>query len=449
MKGLILTYIIAVGSSIWALRYPVIGLLTYVGFAVLRPQAIFGFAGDIRNVSQWVGIALIAGWVINGFGTWKFGRARGVVIVMFLFVGWFILSGIQALNPDRSYESLVNLSRFMLPVLIGITLLDDTKNRHRMFWTIVMAQGYVGFEMNLMYLKGYNVAADGFGGMDNNCFAASLVATIGPAVCLVIASKTWWERALAGSAAALILHTLLLTFSRGGMVGLLAVGVVALVMMPKRPKYMAVVVLTMLLAVRLTGPQLMARYASTFAETEERDGSAESRLDLWRDCLKVVADYPILGVGPANWRVIASSYGWPEGKSAHSVWMETAAEMGIPGSLLLFSFFGIAAIRLWPIARLRQTDENRLDIAIAAGTVLSAVGFIVSGQFVSVSGLELPYYVVMVGAGLLKHGVPVAKATEPAPAARRAPNLHPAVAELMRQNRPASGTHVPAQMRRV
>src|SRR5688500_9399274 len=140
MKGLILTYIIAVGSSIWALRYPVIGLLTYVGFAVLRPQAIFGFAGDIKNVSQWVGISLIAGWVINRFGTWKFGRARGVVVALFLFVGWFILSGVQALNPDRSYDSLVNLSRFMLPVLIGITLLDDSKIRHRMFWTIVMAQ---------------------------------------------------------------------------------------------------------------------------------------------------------------------------------------------------------------------------------------------------------------------------------------------------------------------
>jgi probable O-glycosylation ligase (exosortase A-associated) len=436
MKGLILTYVITVWATIWALRYPLVGLMTYVGFAILRPQFIFSFAGDIRSISLYVGVATIIGWVFGGLGTWKFGRARGVVVALFLFLGWFVLTSVQALNPGRSWDSLVNLSRFMVPVLIGITMLNDAKNRHRMFWTIVLSQAYVGFEMNLMYLKGYNIAADGFGGMDNNCFAASLVASIGPAIALVIVSKTWWERLLAATSAALILHTLLLTFSRGGMVGLLAVGAVAFVMMPKRPKYLAVLALVALLAIRLTGPQLMTRYASTFADQAERDGSAESRIDLWRDCLKVVAEYPIMGVGPANWRVIASNYGWPEGKSAHSVWMETAAEMGIPGTLFLFSFFAIAAIKLWPIARMKLTDENRLDVAIAAGTVLSVTGFVVAGQFVSVPGLELPYYVVMVGIALLKQGVPVSSAVAvKAPVRQHAPNLHPAVVEMLKGQR--------------
>ena len=43
-----------------------------------------------------------------------------------------------------------------------------------------------------------------------------------------------------------------------------------------------------------------------------------------------------------------------------------------------------------------------MDVAIASAGVLSAVGFIVAGQFVSVAGLEVPYYIVMIGAGLLK-----------------------------------------------
>ncbi len=39
--------------------------------------------------------------------------------------------------------------------------------------------------MNLDYLvKGYNIAGEGFGGMDNNCFGVSLVSTIGPAIAL-------------------------------------------------------------------------------------------------------------------------------------------------------------------------------------------------------------------------------------------------------------------------
>ena len=61
--------------------------------------------------------------------------------------------------------------------------------------------------------------------MDNNCFGVSLVATIGPALALGLARKKWWDADRWPRRAALILHTTLLTFSRGAMVGLLAVGV--------------------------------------------------------------------------------------------------------------------------------------------------------------------------------------------------------------------------------
>ncbi len=305
-----------------------------------------------------------------------------------------------------------------MPFYVGVTMMKGEKDWRPMLWTIVLTQGYVGFEMNNDYLfKGYNFAAVGFGGMDNNCFGVSLLTVLGPALALMISSNTWTTRLLAGASAALILHTILLTFSRGAMVGLLAVGVVGFVMIPKRPKPMGALLLTVVITFWFTGPQLYERYASTFVGEEERDESAESRVDLWRDCLKVVAEYPIFGVGPTNWRVISARYGWSEGKSAHSVWMETAAEVGIPGALALLGFFGFAAIKLWPIARARLTEENRYEVILASGVVLAIVGFSVSGQFVSVPGLEVPYYVVMLGAAMLKNARPkLAPAVAPVPA---------------------------------
>ena len=54
--------------------------------------------------------------------------------------------------------------------------------------------GYVGFEMNLEYWRGFNIAGEGFGGMDNNCFGVALVTTIGPAIALGLGAKTWFER---------------------------------------------------------------------------------------------------------------------------------------------------------------------------------------------------------------------------------------------------------------
>ena len=73
MKGLILTYLITFAGSIAALRYPLIGLHVYVGLAVVRPQFIFGFAGDLSGLSFMVGVAVLIGWALKGFGDWRFG----------------------------------------------------------------------------------------------------------------------------------------------------------------------------------------------------------------------------------------------------------------------------------------------------------------------------------------------------------------------------------------
>jgi O-antigen ligase len=224
-------------------------------------------------------------------------------------------------------------------------------------------------------------------------------------------AKKWWERLLGTAAAALMLHTILLTFSRGALVGLLIVGASAFVIMPKRPKYLAALALALLIAVRFTGPQLAERYSSAFASADERDASSESRIDLWRDCFNVALTRPLFGVGPANFPIIAKDLGWSEGKQAHSVWMQTMAENGFPGVAALFVFFTLTVVKLWPLARMKQTPENRYTVAVATGIITSIVGFMAAGQFVSLAGLEIPYYTAMVGVVLLKQ----AKRTEPVP----------------------------------
>jgi O-antigen ligase len=414
MKGLVLTYIITIIGGIAGLRYPLVGLNVYIGLAVLRPQFIFAFAGDLNKLSLFVGVLFLVGWALQGFGSWRFGRARAIVLALVAFTCWFALSATQAMEPRTAYRALEELLKIALPFLAGVTLMNDGKDWRPILWTIALSMGYVGFELNLSYLfKGFNMAYYGFGGMDNNTFGAGLVTAMGPALALAISARTWIGRGLAGVSAALILHTILLTFSRGTFVGFIVMGVVAVIMMPKRPKYLLAMIVVALLAARFTGPQLASRYSTILASTDERDASAQSRVELWMDCLDVVWAYPVLGVGPTNWRNIAASYGWPEGKSAHSMWLETAAEMGVPGFLFLFAFFGITLRRLWPLARAKPDADNRDQVILASGVVLGIVGFMASGQFVSVQGLELPYYMVMLGAGMLK--------AQPVPAVEQVP----------------------------
>ena len=75
MKGLILIYLITAFGTVGAIVNPVIGLFVYVGFAVLRPQFIWGFAGDFSGISLVVGIATLIG-AFKGFGSHRLGPGR-------------------------------------------------------------------------------------------------------------------------------------------------------------------------------------------------------------------------------------------------------------------------------------------------------------------------------------------------------------------------------------
>jgi hypothetical protein len=361
MKGLVLIYLITFFGSIAALRKPVIGLLIYVGFAVLRPQFIWGFAGDFGGISLYVGIATLIGWAFNGFGSLKLGRGKSIVVALILYSVWFLISATQAVDTEMAYAEIEPLAKYVMPFLIGVTLLDEERWTRAMMWVIVLAQGYVGFEMNLVYLKGYNVAAEGFGGMDNNCFGVALVSTIGPTIALMLGAKKMWERGLAALAAALILHTTLLTFSRGAMVGLLCVAFTAFVIMPKNPKHIGALVLCGLMAIYFTGhswPRLRV-HARGGEPTRRVRGKP---LDLWKDCLRSSRTSPSSASDP-NFRSWRPASAGRRGKQAHTTWLQTAAENGIPGVTLLLLMFGIAAYKIWPMARARITDENRNEVA--------------------------------------------------------------------------------------
>ena len=157
------------------------------------------------------------------------------MIALIISSVWAALSATQAVDSNAAYATLMPMMKFVVPFIIGVTLIDTEQRSRQLLWIIVIAMGYVGFEMNLEYWRGFNIAGEGFGGMDNNCFGVALVSTIGPAIALGLGAKGWIERGVAGACAALILHTTLLTFSRGAMVGLLAVGATAFIIMPKRP----------------------------------------------------------------------------------------------------------------------------------------------------------------------------------------------------------------------
>jgi O-antigen ligase len=175
--------------------------------------------------------------------------------------------------------------------------------------------------------------------------------------------------------------------------------------------------LGVVIALAMAGPEVWNRFNSisksslTGATSSEAEWSAESRVILWGVCVQMVAESPLVGKGPDHFPKIIQRYEtgndvfprFPEGKEAHTLWLQIAAELGIPGVVFLASYYVLTVAGLWKYCRLDNSDSRGLTPGATARMVIAAmVGFIVSAQFVTLEGLELPYYVALVGLGSLK-----------------------------------------------
>jgi putative inorganic carbon (hco3(-)) transporter len=403
MKGLLFTWALTYGGALVSLFNPFVGLLIYVAFSILKPESLWYWSVPAGNYSRIVAVALLAGWGLKGLGDWRLGKAGPVLAALLAYWVWALVASSQAGQQELGWRYAEELTKIVLPFLVGITTIDSMAKLKQLAWVIVLSQGYVAYEMNMAYFDGFNrVHEVGFAGMDNNSLAIAMDACIGLAFFLGLSAERWWQKGLAILCALLMVHVVLLSFSRGGMIALVIMAGVAFLLIPKTVKHYALFAAVVLIGLRLAGAQVTERFQTAFATADERDWSAGSRLDLWRDCLDCTARHPIFGVGPNNWGQVAPEYGWPLGKEAHTLWLQLAAEMGVPGFLFLVLFYGLCVARLWGYVRQGTPVDDPWVRHFARMVIASIVGFAVSAQFVSLPGLEAPYYIVLIGAGALK-----------------------------------------------
>ena len=406
MMGQVFVYALTFGGAGVALVRPYYGLLVYILFAVIRPHSLWHWVELPSNSSLIVALAMMVGWAVNGFGSLRFGRTRACTLCFVGFWLWAVLSAILvAENQTRAFWYLESMAKILIPFVIGATVINRPWQVRWLAWTIVIGLSYVAFELNLQYYGGYNrLRLVGYGSMDNNSFAIALDCVIGLALMLGLTAPRLWQKGFALLASAIMMNAVFFSDSRGGMLGLMFTGALAFLLVPKRPVHYAMFLVMLLVGFRLMGEEAVDRFVTVFADPEARDASAQSRLDLWVDCFDAWQGSPILGVGPENWGQLAPNYGWPLGKYAHSLWVQTATETGIVGISLLLGFYTVCLWQMWRlIYRIPHVSNELRDVGRMV--IAAIVGFAIPAQFVSLWGLEIPYYVVLLGAVAYKVAV--------------------------------------------
>lgn len=404
MKSAIFTYVMTYGGFAASLVRPYYGFLIYVCFGIIKPDSLWFWSVPEGNYSRIVAIGLLLGWMLHGCGNWKFGR--GGPIIWSMVVYWFVLlfGAITCLHPNIGWQRIEPMGKTFLPIVVGATLIDSVAKLRQLAWVILLSQGFVAYEFNVTYYTTNIVSWEYYshGGLDNNGIAITMVTSIGFAFYLGLTATRWWHQLVAYGAAALMAHVVLFSFSRGGMMSLIVTGVACFLLTPKRPRDYLVLFVAVVLVLRLAGDGVQARFMSSFAEVGSVEGADKGgkRLLHWEACLDSLLRRP-LGVGPNHWPLTAPKYNLPA-MAAHSTWLQMAAELGWPGIFCLLGIYGTCFVRLWPLMRERTPVPDPLIRSLARMVIASLIGFISSAQFVTVDGIELPYYIALIGAGTLR-----------------------------------------------
>jgi O-antigen ligase len=286
---------------------------------------------------------------------------------------------------------------------VGITTINSRQRLYALSWVILASEGYLALEFNRDYLlSGFNRVQElGFADLDNNGVAITMVGCAGLAFFLGLQETRTWRRWLAFALAAAMTHVVLLSNSRGGMLGLIVAGMASFLLIRKQPSHYMYFFIALLIGIRLAGPPVVERFSTIFAGAEERDASAESRIGLSATCFEMMRGNPLTGIGPGHFRLLSYQYGWPKGKDGHTTWLQVGAEMGVPAMIFLLTFYLMTMARCWNLARSKVLSIAPLgDVGRMA--IASLTGYMVAAQFVTMYGVELSYYIALLGAGAVK-----------------------------------------------
>ena len=154
---------------------------------------------------------------------------------------------------------------------------------------------------------------------------------IGFAYAFGVSARHWWQRGLSWFAGLLIIHTVMMSYSRGAMIALSWVvsgycSIIALGI--KRP--MAAPILCLVVSL-LAGQEIRHRFLS--ALTSEFDSSAASRIDSWTAGWNMAWDRPLVGQGIRNSNLFIHAYGADRpDRTIHNQFLQIAADSGIPAA---------------------------------------------------------------------------------------------------------------------
>ena len=384
---------------------PFWAVLLYYGLAVLRPQAIWDWALP-KDIRWSLFAALLAIFVSTlHITTNRRTMSRRKFVPMLLVFGVCLLASfLAAMNTTIAAKSGWEYAKILIILIVGSMVVVERKHVRYLGWMVFACLTYLVYEVNMMYLFDHrlDVFHNGYGGLDNNG-AALLFAMLLPfCYYFFLAARRSW-RWIYIACAVVAMHAIMLTYSRGAMLSALVVGVMMVVTSLRRRLFQATCagVIFVAAVAMLAGPEVQHRFLSIFQT--RFDGSAQSRLDSWRAGWQIAKDHPLVGVGLRNSNLVSKEYGADiAGRTIHNLYIQVAADSGLPAAAMLLGLIGGSLIWLRKGAKASRSriDEYsfRWHHYICRAAFWSLVTFAFGSMFLSTENIELGYLLMLIAA---------------------------------------------------
>lgn len=439
--------LVAIFGLLGVVVHPGWALFGYFSVAFGRPSELdWSLFGKSLSLPL-VGAALLG----TGVHVLRHGWPKGGSLQMKLLTLMLVHFVVAALILQSSFVQLVGHSRPVRPqelwdkfdfywkmyvvMWLGSRVLVDLKWVHRMIIAFALAGGGLAVWANYHYfvLHTYPITGPGPavgipGGLfaDRNDFCILLSMSMVACWYAGMLSTHWLRRGAWLAFLPFLFHAILLTESRGGLMGAgVGLGVCA---WRHKHRWLLTIGGTVGMALALlffTNDALLERYGTI--KNFEADLSALGRLNSWNVGWRMMWGNPLFGAGLENytelfydysdwrpqWRVgtdghdhlvMDDEYEVKRARQAHNMWIQRGGETGVVGLLILMWFIAsvpvdVFRVRRWLTAlRTRGAlDDHAFEYAFTLANCLDGLilPYLLTGFFLSMEDFEGLYLVAM------------------------------------------------------
>ena len=315
----------------------------------------------------------------------------------------FLLAG----NSEVSFESYELFVKFFVLAYLVFRTVRTVDDLQIVMLSILLGAAYIGFECTVNdrgEIVGNRLEGVGAPGAATANHFASLMVTLLPLVAPFFLVGRLWMKVLVVCLAPLIVNVILLCNSRGAFLAAIVSAVVFIAMSPRtiRSKALKTVAVGAFGVFLLMGDaRIMDRFFTTFASGEERDSSAQSRLDFAGAGLSMVADFPLGAGGNGFKKVHGLKYLSRDGisevaRAVHNGYLNEACEWGVQGLAMRLFWFLTSLSLAWQYIRNHReaSEENLFPMLTQVALVSGLSAFLVTYMFGDQNSSEWGYWLV-------------------------------------------------------